>query len=119
MAQYAFTPQGSPPPSDGTWSQYGNAPSYPGSPGQPAYGTPMAHSSPHSRNPSDQSYYNPSLQSSPVARAQSPTAAAQEMPIVRSPAGFNAEPQMQSLNISELDPYFARNPPKGAGNEAT
>lgn len=117
VTQYTHTPQGSPPPpSDHTWSQYGQAaPEYSGQ--QTVY-TPQAQNSPHHRSPSNQSFNNHSLQSLPASGRfsgqHSPTAAAQEMPIVRSPPGFpNPQPHMQPLHVdSSIDPYFAQHPPR-------
>ncbi|CAI6335497.1 unnamed protein product [Periconia digitata] len=122
-SHYTLTPQGmSPLPSpESAWSPHGNAaPAYPGSPGQTVYAAPVAYSYPHSRSPSDHShYYHPSMHSSPgPPHTHSPTVAVQELPTIRSPAGFNAEPQMQSLDPSRSESWFAQNPPRDAGNGA-
>ncbi|KAF2190559.1 hypothetical protein K469DRAFT_733284 [Zopfia rhizophila CBS 207.26] len=119
-----FTPQGSPPlHSDRHFSQYSAVPEYPGPPGAPnqtVYAAPQP--STHNRSPSEQSQhgYGHPLGSSPITHPsphhshqspQSPTAAAQEMPIVRSPPGFHQQPQPQSLNAQVIDPYYANHPP--------
>lgn len=113
-AHYAVTPRDmSPPPSEGSWSPHGStAPTYPGSFGQTVYPTTVPHGYQHSRNPSDQSYYNPSPQWSPGLRGQSPAAVAQELPIVRSPLGVNEGHAMQPLDGAGSSSWFAQNPPR-------
>lgn len=99
-----FTPQGSPySRSDRTFSYQSNTvPEYPGWPTYPP--------SQHQLHPSP--VYAPSGHSP----QQFPTAAAHEMPLIRSPPGFpqQVQPQpqpMQTQMQQVIDPYYAQHPP--------
>lgn len=114
-SHYAVTPRDmSPPPSEGSWSPYASTvPTYSGPFGQPVYPASVPHGYQHSRSPSEPSHYNPASQWSPSLRDESPTAAVQELPVIRSPLGVNAVSSMQPMNApGSSDSWFAQNPPR-------